>query len=61
VTLTVADIDRWSAEAGPDGYRLQIMAAAQPGYPPSLEAISPCFPGNLPDDRGPFPMVLTAN
>jgi hypothetical protein len=46
---------------GPDDYRLQIMAAPQPGYPPSLEAISPCFPGNLPDDRSPFPMVLTAN
>jgi hypothetical protein len=46
---------------GPDGYRLQIMAAAQPGYPPSLQGISPCFPGNLPDDRGPFPMVLTAD
>jgi hypothetical protein len=45
---------------GPDGYRLQIMAAPKPGYPPSLEAISPCFPATLPDDRSPFPMVLTA-
>jgi hypothetical protein len=46
---------------GTDGYRLQIMAAPQPGYPPSLQAVSPCFPANLPDDRSPFPMVLTAN
>jgi hypothetical protein len=46
---------------GPDGYRLQIMAAPQPGYPPSLQGISLCFPANLPDDRGPFPMVLTAD
>jgi hypothetical protein len=46
---------------GPDGYRLQIMAAPQPGYPPSLQGISPCFPGNLPNDRSPFPMVLTAD
>jgi hypothetical protein len=46
---------------GPDGYRLQIMAAPQPGYPPSLQGISPCFPGNLPNDRSPFPMVLRAD
>lgn len=45
---------------GPDGYRLKIMAAAKPGYPPSLEAISPCFPAALPDNRTPFPTVLTA-
>ena len=44
----------------PDGYRLQIMAAAKPGYPLSVESISPCFPGDLPDNRSPFPMVLTA-
>ena len=46
---------------GPDGYRLQIMAAPQPGYPPSLQGISPCFPGNLPNDRGPLAMVLQAD
>ena len=46
---------------GPDGYRLQIMAAPQPGYPPSLQGISPCFPHNLPNDRSPFPMVLKAD
>jgi hypothetical protein len=46
---------------GPDGYRLQIMAAPQAGYPPSLQAVSPCFPANLPGDRSPFPMVLKAD
>jgi hypothetical protein len=45
---------------GPDGFRLQIMAAPQAGYPPSLQGISPCFPGTLPDDRRPLPIVLTA-
>lgn len=45
----------------PDGYILKLMAAPQAGYPPSLESISPCFPANLPDDRSPFPMVLTAD
>lgn len=44
-----------------DGYSLQIMASSQPGYPPTLEGISACFPGNLPNDRGPFPMVLKAD
>jgi hypothetical protein len=28
---------------GPDGYRLQIKAAPQAGYPPSLQGISACF------------------
>jgi hypothetical protein len=46
---------------GPDGYRLQIMAAPQAGYPPSLQGISPCFPADLPNDRSPFPMVLRAD
>jgi hypothetical protein len=46
---------------GPDGYRLQIMAAPQPGYPPSLQGISPCFPADLPNDRSSFPMVLRAD
>jgi hypothetical protein len=45
---------------GPDGYRLQMHAAAQPGYSPSLQADSPCFPADLPNDRRPFPMILTA-
>ncbi len=46
---------------GPDGYRLQITAAPQPGSPPTLQGISPCFPAGLPDDRSPFPMVLKAD
>jgi hypothetical protein len=46
---------------GPHRYRLQIMAAPQPGYPPSLQGISPCFPGNLLNDRSPFPVVLKAD
>lgn len=43
----------------PDGYILQIMARYKPGYPPSLQGISPCFPPDIPDDRSPFPMILT--
>ncbi|EID17585.1 hypothetical protein MXEN_01040 [Mycobacterium xenopi RIVM700367] len=46
---------------GPDGYSLKIMASSQAGYPPTLEAISACFPGNLPDDRSPFPTILKAD
>jgi hypothetical protein len=43
----------------PDGYSLHIMARYRPGLPPSLEGVSPCFPGDLPDDRSPFPSVIT--
>ncbi len=43
----------------PDGYILQIIARSEPGYPPSLQGISPCFPPDLPADRSPFPMILT--
>ncbi|MBS4727647.1 hypothetical protein MSM1_04560 [Mycobacterium sp. SM1] len=46
---------------GPDGYGLQIIARPPPGIPLTLEGISPCFPGDLPDDRSPFPMVLKAD
>lgn len=45
----------------PDGYSLQIKAKPQPGLPPSLEAVSPCFPGDLPANRTPFPRVLKAD
>jgi hypothetical protein len=45
----------------PDGYRLQIEASHPAGYPPTLIATSPCFSGDLPDDRSPFPTVLTAD
>jgi hypothetical protein len=44
----------------PDGYSLQIKAKAQPGFPPSLEGVSPCFPGDLTNNRGPFPTIITA-
>jgi hypothetical protein len=46
---------------GPDDYRLQITAAPQSAYPPTLQADSPCFPESLPRDHSPFPMVLRAN
>jgi hypothetical protein len=38
----------------PDGYSLQIKGKSQPGYPPSLEGLSPCFPAALPNDRRSF-------
>ena len=33
--------------SAPDGYILQIVARYEPGYPPTLQAISPCFPPDL--------------
>lgn len=45
---------------GPDGYRLQIESAPQPGYPPSIEASSPCFSGQIARDDIPVPTVITA-
>jgi hypothetical protein len=42
----------------PDGYALSIESTARPEYPPTLHGVSPCFPADLPDDRGPFPMIL---
>jgi hypothetical protein len=46
---------------GPDGYILQIMAKDPVTDPPTLKGDSPCFSGDLPDDRSPFPMVLKAD
>lgn len=43
---------------GPDDYRLQIEAAYPEGYPPTLSGVSPCFPGDVPKERRPFPKVL---
>jgi hypothetical protein len=43
----------------PDGYSLQIEARYRADYPPSLRGVSPCFPADLPDNRSPFPMILT--
>lgn len=44
----------------PDGYRLQIVAAAVAGYPPTVQASSPCFPRQLARDDIPIPDVLDA-
>ena len=44
----------------PDGYRLQIESAAQPGYPPSIEGSSPCFRGGIARDDIPTPTVIRA-
>lgn len=43
---------------GPDGYRLQAEIANPPNYPPTLTAISPCFPGDLARDDLVFPTVV---
>jgi hypothetical protein len=45
----------------PDGYILHVMAKDPVSDPPTLIGDSPCFSGDLPDDRGPFPAVLTAD
>lgn len=45
---------------GPDGYRLQIEMSNPPSYPPTLTAISPCFPGNLARDDLRFPAVVSS-
>jgi len=42
----------------PDGYILHIMAKDPVTDPPTLIADSPCFSGDLPKDRSPFPVVL---
>lgn len=43
----------------PDGYSLSIESTSRPEYPPTLGGVSPCFPADLPDDRSPFPMILS--
>lgn len=45
----------------PDGYNLQIMARYRPDQPPGLSGVSPCFPGDVPEERSPFPRVLRAD
>jgi hypothetical protein len=45
----------------PDGYILQIVAKDPVTDPPTLKGDSPCFSGDLPDNRIPFPMVLNAD
>lgn len=44
----------------PDGYRLQIEAAAQPGYPPAIQGSSPCYPATIARDDIPIPTILRA-
>lgn len=43
---------------GPHGYRLQIVTAAAPGHPPTLQASSGCFPRQIARDDIPIPEVL---
>lgn len=45
----------------PDGYHLQIMASARADHAPGLSGVSPCFPGDVPQERTPFPKVLRAD
>ncbi len=45
---------------GPDGYRLQIVAAYPPEYPPAVNAMSPCFPGDIASDDVAFPGQISA-
>lgn len=42
----------------PEGYRIQIVMAALPGYPPTVQASSPCFPHRIANDGIPIPDVL---
>lgn len=41
----------------PDGYRIQIVSA-RTGYPPTVQASSPCFPRRIARDDIPVPEVL---
>jgi hypothetical protein len=45
---------------GPDGYRLQIVTAARDGYPPTVQASSPCFSGEIARDDIPVPEIIGA-
>ncbi|MDT5253713.1 MAG: hypothetical protein QOH07_2667 [Mycobacterium sp.] len=42
----------------PDGYRMQIEAASTPGYAPTLEASTPCFPASIAKDGIAFPIKI---
>jgi hypothetical protein len=46
---------------GPDGYRMQIVSAAKPGYGPTLSASSPCFSAAVAQEGIPFPIKLPAD
>jgi hypothetical protein len=42
----------------PDGYVLQIEARPDPNQPPSLIGSSPCYPGNLRNDKIPRTPII---
>jgi hypothetical protein len=42
----------------PDGYKLQIESRDDPKQPPSITAVSPCFPGNLRDSNVRRPLTI---
>jgi hypothetical protein len=44
----------------PDGYRLQIGVPGREGYPPSIQASSPCFPGQIAKDDVYFPAMISS-
>jgi hypothetical protein len=44
----------------PDGYRIQIVTAARDGYPPTVQASSPCFSRQIARDDIPVPELLEA-
>jgi hypothetical protein len=45
----------------PDGYRLQIVTPGREGYPPGVQASSPCFPGQIANDDLLFPTLVKPN
>jgi hypothetical protein len=45
---------------GPDGYRLQIVTAAREGYPPAVQASSPCFSRTIARDDIAVPNVVAS-
>ncbi|KAA0085952.1 hypothetical protein CIW52_06705 [Mycolicibacterium sp. P9-64] len=42
----------------PDGYQMQIDAASTPGYTPTLEASTPCFPSRIAQDGVAVPVKI---
>ncbi len=45
---------------GPDGYRLQIVSASPTSFPPTVNAISPCYPGTIASNDISFPMQIAS-
>lgn len=46
---------------GPDGYRLQIVSASPTSFPPTVNAISPCYPGTVARDDIAFPITIASD